>query len=392
MEKPKLFILLLIFILCRPYPSLNAQVKITDGGDLTLGVNSLLELESVNKGLLIPRVALPGPSLPDPLIASVPAGMIVFSSGGVVTDGFYYWDSDNRIRIFSTGINNDEAISYFKTSTIDQYGGSYITYLDGISSDGLATAIIPSMQGFFVHVTDGIWPVEGSLALNNQVRIINLTHPFVKSGSKGDIPLVRFEAGYSDNAASFDPTVIYLDPNATCNFDGKYDAYKILGNNIYMTNFYTFGCDSSKQSINCLPSVGVDPCRVRLGLKTERDADIIFRIRDLVDGFLYRHISILDLATGVTQDLLNGHDYRINLKTGHYQDRFYLILSNVINTTVDMIPAEDGIKVYSSRGILKVEINLPIAGPGILTIYNLLGKLFSNTRFQVPDIMNLILQ
>ena len=34
------------------------QVKITDGIDMTMNANSLLELESINRGLLIPRVAL----------------------------------------------------------------------------------------------------------------------------------------------------------------------------------------------------------------------------------------------------------------------------------------------------------------------------------------------
>lgn len=283
-----------------------------------------------------------------------------------------------------TRTNIDDAIYYFKASNTDQYGGTYSTYLDGVSSDGLATSIIPSMQGFFVHVTDGLWPVEGSLALNNDVRKINLTQPFVKSGSKGAISYVRFEAGYSDNAESFDPAVIYLDPNATCDFDGKYDAYKILGNDSNKTNFYTFGCDSSMLSINCLPSAGDDPYRVRLGLKTEKDADIIFRIRDLLVDFPYRYISILDVVTGVNQDLLNGHEYRINLKTGHYQHRFYLILSDALKTTIDHIPGDDGFNVYSSRGILKVEISLPITGSGILTIYNLLGQAIFQYKIPGP--------
>ncbi len=193
-------------------------------------------------------------------------------------------------------------------------------------------------------------------------------------GTKGDIAYVRFEAGYGGDPASYDPTVIYLEANATCNFDGKYDALKLLGNDSQKTNFYSFGCDSSKLSINALPLPGEGPSMVRLGIKTERDADISFRIRDLVGDFLYKSISILDAVKGESQSLLNSKEYLVNLKAGHYQDRFYLILSNAINTNVDMIQAEDGIKVYSSRGILKVEINLTIAGTGILTIYNLLGQ------------------
>jgi hypothetical protein len=69
-----------------------AQVKITDGVDLTMDANSLLELESVNRGLLIPRVALVSLDQPDPLTDPVPAGMLVFNTGGSVPDGFYYWN------------------------------------------------------------------------------------------------------------------------------------------------------------------------------------------------------------------------------------------------------------------------------------------------------------
>src|SRR5450759_5790523 len=77
--------------------------------------------------------------------------------------------------------NIDNALYYFKSSTTDQYGGTYSTYINFVSSDGLATKIIPSMQGFFIHVSDGAWPITGTLALNNSVRITDMTHSFIKS-------------------------------------------------------------------------------------------------------------------------------------------------------------------------------------------------------------------
>jgi hypothetical protein len=74
-----------------------AQVKITDGVDQTMNENSLLELESINKGLLIPRVALVNLNQTDPLTAPVPTGMLVYSTGGSVADGFYYWNGSSWI-------------------------------------------------------------------------------------------------------------------------------------------------------------------------------------------------------------------------------------------------------------------------------------------------------
>ena len=69
----------------------QAQVKIGDNPS-TINSNSLLELESTNKGFLPPRLALNSISSVSPLTATVPAGMLVYSTGGTLPDGYYYWD------------------------------------------------------------------------------------------------------------------------------------------------------------------------------------------------------------------------------------------------------------------------------------------------------------
>jgi hypothetical protein len=69
----------------------KGQVKIGNNPN-TINANSLLELESTNKGFLPPRVALGSLDAVAPLTGTVPAGMMVYSSGGAVADGFYFWD------------------------------------------------------------------------------------------------------------------------------------------------------------------------------------------------------------------------------------------------------------------------------------------------------------
>lgn len=69
----------------------NAQVKIGDNPN-TINANSLLELESTNKGFLPPRVALNSTASVAPLTGTVTPGMMVYSSGGTLTDGYYYWN------------------------------------------------------------------------------------------------------------------------------------------------------------------------------------------------------------------------------------------------------------------------------------------------------------
>ncbi len=68
-----------------------AQVKIGDNPN-TINANSLLELEAADKGFLPPRVALNNITSVAPLTGVVPAGMLVFSSGGTLANGYYYWD------------------------------------------------------------------------------------------------------------------------------------------------------------------------------------------------------------------------------------------------------------------------------------------------------------
>jgi hypothetical protein len=82
----------------------NAQVKIGNNPN-TIDVNSLLELESTNKGFLPPRVALNSITSVSPLTGTVPAGMLVFSSGGTLADGFYYWNG-TEWKLLSTGEAN----------------------------------------------------------------------------------------------------------------------------------------------------------------------------------------------------------------------------------------------------------------------------------------------
>jgi hypothetical protein len=98
----KRYLFLLYIFLFSASGLLKSQVKITDGSNVTMNPNSLLELESTNKGFLPPRVKIDSLTSPSPLSGSVPAGIIVYSSGGAVTDGYYSWDG-SKWKPFSMG-------------------------------------------------------------------------------------------------------------------------------------------------------------------------------------------------------------------------------------------------------------------------------------------------
>jgi fibronectin-binding autotransporter adhesin len=295
--------------------------------------------------------------------------MLVFSRGGSVNDGFSYWDSSSGW----TRINIDDALYFLRTNSTDQYSGTYSTYMEGISSDGVVNNIIPSRQGFFIHVTDGGWQVTGTFAINNNASIVNITHPFSKSGEEGVKPIVRIVAGYSGDTLSYDPFVIYYDDKATYNFDGQLDALKIYNSDKNVTNFYVFGSDGSKLSIDAIPINTDSLCILRLGLKTEKDGEITIRIKDITGKFLEETILLYDVITGFSQNLFPEGVYKLYLPAGDYQNRFYLNLSNQATAIPEIPSVTDRIKIYSSHGIVKVEINPPEYKNGVLTMCNLTG-------------------
>lgn len=228
------------------------------------------------------------------------------------------------------------------------------------------------MQGFFVHVADGAYPVTGILRMNNNVRVTNQSQSFIK-GEDGK-SLLRFTASFSNNLSSPDYCVVYFDPKATNEFDGQLDALKLMNTDISVPNVYVVTPTGRKISIKALPYSPDTSYIVPLGLNIYKSGDIIFRIRDIVGDFVGMRATLLDKVTGTEQGLLNNQEYKISLSAGEYNNRFFLNLSDNIIDIPDFTPVEDWIDIYAFQGILKAEIKLPSCENGTLTIYNLLGQ------------------
>jgi hypothetical protein len=102
--------------------TLKAQVKIGDNPTV-INTNSILELESTSKGFLPPRVSLNSATSVSPLAGTVPAGMTVYSIGGTLTDGYYYWNGTKWIRLAtndyaSTVVAKTASCTLLKTETM----------------------------------------------------------------------------------------------------------------------------------------------------------------------------------------------------------------------------------------------------------------------------------
>jgi hypothetical protein len=229
------------------------------------------------------------------------------------------------------------------------------------------------MQGFFVHVTDGVYPVTGSLGLNNSVRITDQTHPFLKANENSHNILFRFTTSYSDNPISSDPMVIYLDENATANFDSDFDALKLINTDQAITNLYSILPDGKKLSINALPELIDSITTIPIGLLTYYSGDISFRIRDFENLLPGMKVYLHDAATGINLDLLQEQEYKINLEAGEYVNRFSIKLLDGI-TVLPNIDMTDFFNVHASNGLLKVNIGYLGSNDGILYLFDISGR------------------
>jgi|GEM_PF-1187685 len=144
-RKTKLWLCLLLL----SGPAAYAQVKIGDNPN-TINSNSMLELESTNKGFLAPRVTLTSLSSATPLTAPVTTGMLVYNNGGTVAEGFYYWSGTKWLSVVnSTNIRSNyvlvksasdfpapvSGVITLSTTTIYELNGT-ITVSDKINLNG----------------------------------------------------------------------------------------------------------------------------------------------------------------------------------------------------------------------------------------------------------------
>ncbi|MBS0011198.1 MAG: T9SS type A sorting domain-containing protein [Bacteroidales bacterium] len=278
-----------------------------------------------------------------------------------------------------TKTNIDDAIYFFKTSATDEYGGTYSSYVNGIPSDGSVSSIIPSMQGFFIHVSDGSYPVTATLGMNNDVRVNDRSQAFFKSasGTKGNgqsKPLIRIVAAFEDDAENADPLVIYLHNMASGNFDSQLDALKILNTDFQVPNLYAMITGNRKLSINAIPDDFDSMQVIPLGLKTNRSGIIEFMLPDRDDYFDDKNIFLHDSITGIRQLLNNDSLYKINLESGEYHDRFFLEIGNISSGIEEPTLTDALFDIYSSNNLLKTNIYEVKGGEGILSVFNLTGQ------------------
>jgi len=272
-----------------------------------------------------------------------------------------------------TRTNIDNAIYYFNAGTTNQYTGTYSSYINGVSSNGIASNIIAAMQGFFIHVSNGTYPVIGTLSVNNNARINNLTPNFYRDGPL-TMPLLRLTAAFEAGIA--DPLVVYFQDGATPSFDREMDAIKLINTDSLVPSLYAISDDAIPLSICAWPATYDSTRSIPLGLQIKHAGWITFNTPDMERIPYSRHIYLYDAKTGITQDLQRDPQYRVYLEKDT-EDRFAIVFRR---KDPGQQPGDGSIfNAYSADGKLYVYLDHLPDGECTVYVTNLLGQTIQQT-------------
>lgn len=226
-----------------------------------------------------------------------------------------------------TKTNISNALYFFDAGVTNEYLGSYSTYINGISSNGTASNIIPAQQGFFIHVNDGSYPVQGTLTFTNEVRVNNLTATFHKNTDAGSRSLIRLSA--TIEGANSDQTVIYFDDLATEDFNPELDALKLMNTDSGTPNIYIIPENKRNMSIRSIRYPVSDTYIIDLGINSKSGKSMTISadtIASLPQGY---KVYLKDSYNGMILNLSSVPDYSFSIAEESYTDRFKIIISKL---------------------------------------------------------------
>jgi len=277
--------------------------------------------------------------------------------------------------------NIDDGIYFFTASDTSQYTGTYTAYVNNISTgdplvDGRSSNIIPSMQGFFVKVSDSDTQdlVTGSFGMDNDVRVTNFDQQFLRSQVADLKSLIRLEAGFIA-ANHKDPMVIYFSSYATQNFEKEMDAHKLMNTNPAVPSFYNITQNKKELAINAIPFPETKSYKkIPLGIKANQSGKMTINLASVENLSSNFNIYLIDHEKSKGQNLRNDPEYTFNIKAGTHNSRFELMFSEE-KITSPAIAFNEPFDVKVEDGNVVVSLNLEENQQGILRASTITGQI-----------------
>jgi hypothetical protein len=260
-----------------------------------------------------------------------------------------------------TKTNIDNAVYVYNPSI-----GNYMTYINGFGTNGASRYIAPE-QGFFITCNN---PVGGTFGMTNAVRVHN-TVSFYKSSAMQD----HLRLTLKSNLNETDEIIICINPESSNEFDGNYDALKIMlpeKPQIWSTNYEDL---TTQYSINCIPN-------------TIENTDIPLAFVPVADGLFsitasghepllgQTGIWLEDLKTGVITDLAETNDYTFSASEDDDINRFVLHFSLPKTYGIEGIQKDNNLIVTPNpnNGNMNIVLKEMLPGTTTVVITDVLGK------------------
>jgi len=261
----------------------------------------------------------------------------------------------------------DNSVYYYNPAT-----GNYASYVLGAGTNG-GTNIIPSMQGFWVHVSTD--PGSGSLTVTNSARSTVGSSLLWRNGvALNSLSIVASASGDS----SQDESIVRILPEATDGFDPCCDAYKLMSDAGSISLFSKAGKDSL--SVNSLSDTTAN-FNVPLLIGTPAGS-YTFTFNGAA-SFQNYDVILTDNLSNTYQDLKQNPTYSFSLTGTDTVSRFFLNLrkagtltANGITSTISGNTINNDLNVIINNNNNGVIINFvnTISNTADLTLFNILGE------------------
>lgn len=187
--KTKLPLKLMLFLLLVNFLNINAQVGINTTSP---AAGSMLDIESVDKGVLVPRVNIADLNTIAPVTGGTTESLLVYNTNTTTGKGFYYWDGSQWVSI---GTDNDDWNILGNTGT--NQSTNFIGTTDG---QGL-TVRTNNIERFRFNTNNQLLAIgNGSAAAPSYSWGNDTTMGFYKSGASQMDMVINGVSFYNANA------------------------------------------------------------------------------------------------------------------------------------------------------------------------------------------------
>jgi hypothetical protein len=251
--------------------------------------------------------------------------------------------------------------------------GLYASYVGGVGDNGGSRYISPG-QSFFVYA-DGTG--SPALSMDNSTRVHNSVSFLKNSQELPNVLRILSQAnGFSDE------TVVRFNNEATSNYDGTWDAFKLAGDENHPV-LGTVSSDDRFLSINCLLFTGQEVI-VPVSFAYTNATSVTFTASGMESFAANVPIYLEDLTLSRMINLRQEPVYTFSYDPSEPDSRFRLHFAGPIGT--EELQAASG-KVFISHGSLFIDIPVMEGQEAEITVYNSLGQLLSADKVTMSGIV-----